>query len=119
MQSRGPAHAPSRGSPAKPIGHGDFGLLGKRLCVPIVNDAKHCALIRITQGQRDALGGSSPRLIGGDVGGFEQACYSLPNNAHAGLLEDASNIGETPAVRNDQAIERQRVRLYQRRYEGA
>jgi hypothetical protein len=34
------------------------------------------------------------RMIGGDSASFEQVCYPLPNNAHAGLLENARKSGK-------------------------
>ena len=50
---------------------------------------------------------------------FLAVLNSLPYHAHAGLIEGASEFRKTPTVRNDQAIERQRIRLDHHRREGS
>ena len=100
--------------PIKPICNNSFDLLCKRLAVPLLNYAKNRALVHIAERQCDDLGANQPRLIGRDAAGFEYIGDPLPDHEHARLIEDASKTRKTPALRNNQAIERQRIRLDQR-----
>jgi hypothetical protein len=76
----------------------------KRFAVPLFDDAKNRALVRIAERHCDDLARKLLRLIGRHAAGFENLSYPLPDHAHARLIEGARKIGETPPFRDDQAI---------------
>jgi len=81
--------------------YGSFDLLRKRLAVSLFNDAENGALIRIPQRQCHDLCRNLPRFAGRNSAGFEQGGYPSADDAHAGLIKDASEVRETPAVCNE------------------
>lgn len=86
------------------MSYSGFDLLCKRFAVPLFDDAKSRALVRIAERQCDDLARKLLRLTGRYAAGFEDPCYPLPDHAHARLIEGARKIGETPPFRDDQAI---------------
>jgi hypothetical protein len=94
----------------------------KCLAVCLFNDAKNGALVRITQRQCNYFTRKLPRVTGRYSAGFEQFAYPPPDDAHAGLIEDASKLRKTPAVRNrsrGQAAKDRRDPLRSRSAHGA
>jgi hypothetical protein len=83
---------------------GDFDLPRKRHVVARLSNAKHRALVDVTQCQRDDLAAQCFRLIGRHASEFKYCFYPLPNHAHTGVLEGARKVRKAPAVCDDQTI---------------